>query len=144
MRARRRWETNGLFASIVRYAARSSCRNRARPLQMYAARCVVPFPPCPSERPQERALREQDSSQRITNFNEVNLGYSKEEALKEASRCLQCKDPKCMEGCPVNINIPSFINNLKKEKFGLDLLKLFIGKDTSNILKSKYQERTDI
>lgn len=58
----------------------------------------------------------QDPKIRTSNFNEVNLGYSKEEAIKEASRCLQCKVPKCIEGCPVNINIPSFISFIKNDK----------------------------
>jgi glutamate synthase (NADPH/NADH) small chain len=54
----------------------------------------------------------QDPKKRINNFNEVNLGYSKEEAILEAKRCLDCKKPKCVEGCPVNINIPLFIKNI--------------------------------
>ncbi|MFO7904179.1 MAG: hypothetical protein R6U98_16065, partial [Pirellulaceae bacterium] len=49
-------------------------------------------------------MREQSSEVRVHNFNEVPLGYSKEEAIKEAQRCLQCKQPKCMKGCPAEIN----------------------------------------
>ena len=60
-------------------------------------------------------MRKQDPKQRTANFTEVNLGYSKEEAIKEASRCLQCKVPKCAEGCPVNINIPAFIRHIKQD-----------------------------
>ena len=58
-------------------------------------------------------VRMQPASERINNFNEVELGYNDEEALKEASRCLNCKVPKCVEGCPVNIMIPNFIKAIK-------------------------------
>jgi glutamate synthase (NADPH/NADH) small chain len=61
-------------------------------------------------------MRKQDPKQRSSNFNEVNLGYSKEEAIKEASRCLQCKVPQCVQGCPVGINIPGFINFIKQDR----------------------------
>ncbi len=54
-------------------------------------------------------VRQQDSEKRIENFSEVSLGFSDEQALQEAKRCLQCKKPKCVEGCPVNIDIPAFI-----------------------------------
>ena len=53
---------------------------------------------------------------RNKNFQEVELGYSKEEAKKEASRCLHCKIPKCVEGCPVNIMIPEFIEAVKNNE----------------------------
>ena len=64
-------------------------------------------------------MKRQSPNIRNKNFEEVELGYTKEEALKEASRCLHCKIPKCVEGCPVNIMIPDFIaaikdNNIKK------------------------------
>ena len=54
-------------------------------------------------------VREQAATERAHNFDEVCLGYSLEEARAEASRCLQCKNPKCQTGCPVNIDIPGFI-----------------------------------
>ncbi len=54
-------------------------------------------------------MREQDPEVRRRNFNEVALGYSLEEAIEEAKRCLQCKKPMCVEGCPVNVRIPQFI-----------------------------------
>ena len=54
-------------------------------------------------------VREQDPQQRATNFEEVCYGYDTEEALTEASRCLHCKHPRCVEACPVNIRIPDFI-----------------------------------
>lgn len=55
----------------------------------------------------------QDLNTRIHNFNEVSLGYSYEIAIDEANRCLNCKNSPCIEGCPVNIDIPSFINEIK-------------------------------
>ena len=58
-------------------------------------------------------VSEQDPKVRATNFDEVNLGYTKEEAVLEASRCLNCKNARCMQGCPVSINIPGFISKLK-------------------------------
>lgn len=58
------------------------------------------------------AMVEQDPLERATNFNEVNLGLAQEVALKEAQRCLECKKPSCMEGCPVSVNIPRFIGHV--------------------------------
>ncbi len=58
-------------------------------------------------------VREQDPKVRATNFEEVCLGYNKEEAEAEASRCLNCKNPRCVEGCPVSIQIPQFIQAVK-------------------------------
>lgn len=54
-------------------------------------------------------VREQDPKVRARNFEEVSYGYNKEEAMLEASRCLHCKNPLCVTGCPVNIQIPDFI-----------------------------------
>lgn len=59
-------------------------------------------------------VREQDPQVRATNFDEVCLGYNKEEAMEEAARCLHCKNAKCIQGCPVNINIPDFIAEVKE------------------------------
>ena len=59
-------------------------------------------------------VREQDPKVRATNFEEVCLGYNQEEAVEEAQRCLGCKKPKCVEGCPVSINIPGFIEQIKE------------------------------
>ncbi len=57
----------------------------------------------------------QDPKERSSNFEEVALGYTKEEAILEASRCLDCKNPKCVAACPVSVNIPGFINLLLKD-----------------------------
>ena len=62
-------------------------------------------------------VREQAPKVRATNFDEVCLGYNKEEAMKEASRCLTCKNAKCVQGCPVSINIPAFIKEVKEGNF---------------------------
>ena len=62
-------------------------------------------------------IREQDPKVRATNFDEVCLGYNEEEAVQEAQRCLTCKNPQCVKGCPVNINIPAFIAQLKEKNF---------------------------
>ena len=59
-------------------------------------------------------VREQDAKERATNFNEVCYGYSQEEAMEEAARCIHCKNAKCISGCPVNINIPDFIAQVKE------------------------------
>ena len=58
------------------------------------------------------SVREQDPAVRATNFEEVCYGYNAEEAQLEASRCLNCKNPRCVAACPVNINIPAFIHSL--------------------------------
>ena len=62
-------------------------------------------------------VREQDPKERATNFKEVCLGYNQEEAQEEASRCINCKNAKCIQGCPVAINIPKFIAEVKEGKF---------------------------
>ena len=59
-------------------------------------------------------VREQDPAVRAHNFDEVCLGYDKEEAMEEASRCLHCKNAKCVQGCPVSINIPDFVAAVKE------------------------------
>ena len=62
-------------------------------------------------------VREQAPKVRATNFDEVCLGYNKEEAVEEANRCLTCKNAKCVQGCPVSINIPGFIKEVKEGNF---------------------------
>ena len=62
-------------------------------------------------------VREQDPAVRAHNFDEVCLGYDKEEAMEEASRCLHCKNAKCVQGCPVSINIPDFVAAVKEGEF---------------------------
>ena len=62
-------------------------------------------------------VREQEPKVRATNFEEVCYGYNEEEAVAEASRCLNCKNAQCMKGCPVSINIPAFIEQVKNRNF---------------------------
>ncbi len=62
-------------------------------------------------------MPEQEPKVRAKNFEEVPFGYSSEIAMLEASRCIQCKNPTCMTGCPVEINIPAFINRVKEGDF---------------------------
>ena len=63
------------------------------------------------------SVREQDAQMRATNFEEVCYGYNSEEAQLEASRCLNCKNPRCVAACPVNINIPAFISHVMSGDF---------------------------
>ncbi len=62
-------------------------------------------------------VREQDASVRATNFDEVCLGYNENEAMEEANRCLGCKNAQCVKGCPVSIDIPGFISEVKAGNF---------------------------
>jgi len=55
--------------------------------------------------------------ERIKSFKEVALGYSEEQAIAEAERCLQCKNPRCVEGCPVGIDIPRFIRCIRERNY---------------------------
>jgi len=69
-------------------------------------------------------MREQDPAIRVRNFNEVATGYTEEDALEEAKRCLNCKTKPCIKGCPVNIDIPAFIMEIKEGNFqkAIDIL----------------------
>ena len=62
-------------------------------------------------------VREQDAKERATNFEEVCLGYNADEAMAEASRCINCKNAQCVKGCPVNIDIPGFVSKVKDGDF---------------------------
>ena len=70
-----------------------------------------------SETKKRQKPREQDPKVRARNFDEVSFGLTEHQVLVEASRCLQCKKPRCIEACPVGINIPRFIQNIKEENF---------------------------
>ena len=67
--------------------------------------------------PPRLPMREQLPEARIQNFSEVPFGYTEGEAIAEASRCLDCKKPKCVKACPVNINIPAFIMQIRQGNF---------------------------
>ena len=75
--------------------------------------------------PTKTPMREQPASERVRNYDEVPYGYSPEEAILEAERCLMCKKPKCIDGCPVEIDIPGFIKFIQEDNFkdGISLLK---------------------
>ena len=62
-------------------------------------------------------IKEKNRTSRVKGFDEVVAGYSKQEALQEAARCLQCKDPKCISGCPVSIDIKAFIGHIMKKDY---------------------------
>ncbi len=72
---------------------------------------------CVMDRMKKVSVREQDPKVRATNFEEVCLGYNEEEAVKEASRCLNCKKPMCVTKCPVSIGIPEFIQHVRNKEF---------------------------
>jgi glutamate synthase (NADPH/NADH) small chain len=67
--------------------------------------------------PKKTPMREQNPKERIKNFKEVPFGYTEEEAILEAQRCLQCKKPGCVAGCPVEIDIPGFIGRIAQGDF---------------------------
>ncbi len=71
-------------------------------------------------------MPEQNPKERIKNFREVPLGYTKEQAITEANRCLQCKTPPCVKGCPVEVDIPLFIKYIAQEEFSkaIETLKI--------------------
>jgi len=67
--------------------------------------------------PKKTPMREQPAEERIHNFNEVPYGFSEEDAIGEARRCLICKKPLCIGGCPVEIDIPGFIARIAEGDF---------------------------
>lgn len=69
------------------------------------------------ERLKRIPVREQDPKERAKNFEEVCLGYNEDEAIREAKRCLNCKNPRCVEGCPVSIDIPGFVKEVSEGNF---------------------------
>jgi glutamate synthase (NADPH/NADH) small chain len=73
--------------------------------------------PEPKTKIPRQKMPEQAPLKRARNFEQVNLGYTQEQAQREASRCLQCKKPRCVQGCPVHINIPAFIKEIGKGSF---------------------------
>jgi len=76
------------------------------------------------ERKQETPMAKQDVLDRIHNFYEVALGYTEEQAKREATRCLQCPNPRCVQGCPVGIDIPAFIKEIKEGNYRASAAKL--------------------
>ena len=72
-----------------------------------------------------QSMPEQAPDVRRRNFEEVPLGYSPEMAMKEAQRCLQCRKPRCVEGCPVSVDIPEFIGHIKAGEFAKSIITLW-------------------
>ena len=70
-------------------------------------------------------MPEQEAKVRARNFEEVPYGYTPELAMLEAQRCIQCKDPRCKQGCPVEIDIPQFIAKIKEGEFEGAIRKLW-------------------
>jgi len=75
----------------------------------------------PEKRPE---MAKQSPSERRSNFEEVALGYNRHEAVAEAKRCLDCKKPPCIKGCPVGVDIPCFIRQIAEEDFDSAALTL--------------------
>ncbi|MBN1494086.1 MAG: NADPH-dependent glutamate synthase [Candidatus Omnitrophica bacterium] len=71
-----------------------------------------------------QAMPERPAEERVKDYKEVPRGYTKELAVQEALRCLQCKNPKCVQGCPVGIDIPGFIKRIEEGKFIEAALKI--------------------
>jgi glutamate synthase (NADPH) small chain len=90
---------------------------------------MTPTPQTPS-RAGRTPMKEQDPKVRAGNFDEVPLGYSADEAAAEAKRCLRCKKPLCMEGCPVSVKIPEFVGLVADGKFSEAALKI---KETNSL-----------
>ncbi|MBN1358584.1 NADPH-dependent glutamate synthase [Candidatus Bathyarchaeota archaeon] len=78
---------------------------------------VAETKPKPKIKKEAIEMPKQEPKVRVKNFNEVALGYSEEQALEEATRCLQCVKPQCVAGCPVEVPIPEFIKCIKEKKY---------------------------
>lgn len=78
-----------------------------------------------SNKASRQPMPEQKAEIRRRNFEEVPLGYTEEQALQEAERCLECKNPSCMKGCPVSVNIPEFIKLIKEQKYTESIRKIW-------------------
>ncbi len=83
-----------------------------------------------AEKKQRLHMQERPAAERIRDFEEVPLGYTAEQAIEEAKRCLQCKDPKCVSGCPVEVDIPGFLKYVATGDFELAVRKI---KETNSL-----------
>ena len=83
----------------------------------------------PNMSPKKNPMPHQDPQVRAGNFQEVALGYTKEQAIDEAQRCLNCKNMPCVSGCPVKIHIPAFIAKVAEGDFEAASTNLIIGTD---------------
>ena len=111
-------EFDGHQVDFKELIARQKMYNREERRAMWDHQCKLEFQAKQLKKTKRRErMPEQDPKKRIQNFNEVALGYTRENAIREASRCLQCKNMPCVEGCPVNITIPAFIKKIKEGDF---------------------------
>jgi glutamate synthase (NADPH/NADH) small chain len=98
--------------------ARQKMYNREERRAMWDHQCKLEFQAKQLKKTKRRErMPEQNPKKRVQNFSEVALGYTRENAIREAARCLQCKNMPCIEGCPVNITIPEFIKKIKEGDF---------------------------
>ena len=86
-------------------------------------------------------VREQDAKERACNFEEVCLGYNADEAVAEAQRCLNCKNAHCVQGCPVSINIPGFVEKVKEGDFAAAYQVIQRIQRTSGCLRTRMSRR---
>ena len=111
-------EFDGHQVDFKELIARQKMYNREERRALWDHQCKLEFQAKQLKKTKRRErMPEQDPKKRIQNFNEVALGYTRENAIREASRCLQCKNMPCVEGCPVNITIPAFIKKIKEGDF---------------------------
>lgn len=111
-------EFDGHQVDFKELILRQKMYNREERRAMWDHQCKLEWQAKQLKKTKKRErMPEQDPRKRIQNFEEVALGYTRENALREASRCLQCKKPPCVEGCPVEVNIPAFIKKVKEGDF---------------------------
>ncbi|HPU30993.1 MAG TPA: NADPH-dependent glutamate synthase, partial [Syntrophorhabdaceae bacterium] len=111
-------EFDGHKVEFNELLSRSKMYNREERRALWDHKCKLEEQVKSVKKPKRREpMPEQNPMVRIQNFNEVALGYSKESAMHEASRCLNCKNSPCVEGCPVNVQIPKFIKLIKEGDF---------------------------
>ncbi|OPY67940.1 MAG: Glutamate synthase (NADPH) small chain [Syntrophorhabdus sp. PtaU1.Bin002] len=111
-------EFDGHQVDFKELVARQKMYNREERRAMWDHQCKLEFQAKQLKKTKRRErMPEQDPKKRIQNFSEVALGYTRENAIREANRCLTCKNMPCVEGCPVNIKIPEFIKKAKEGDF---------------------------
>ncbi|OPY76515.1 MAG: Glutamate synthase (NADPH) small chain [Syntrophorhabdus sp. PtaU1.Bin153] len=111
-------EFDGHDVDFKELVARQKMYNREERRAMWDHQCKLEFQAKQLKKTKRRErMPEQDPKKRIQNFSEVALGYTRENAIREANRCLSCKNMPCVEGCPVNIKIPEFIKKAKEGDF---------------------------
>jgi glutamate synthase (NADPH/NADH) small chain len=96
---------------------RQQMYNREERRAMWDHSCKLEAQVAVKKSKRRERMPEQEPKLRIQNFNEVALGYTRDNALREAARCLTCKKPACVEGCPVAVQIPEFIGKMKEGDF---------------------------